>query len=110
MAAAALFLFILIAGNALVGLTGAQKALLGNDLIGILGVVLFLISAVSGAAFLKVAGSVAAGEKWARTAGLGLGILMLPVVPIGTALGFIVMRGLIGREARSWFSPTGPRE
>jgi hypothetical protein len=106
-AAALLFLFILILGNSLVGPGGAVRDLLGNGLLGGAGILLFSVSAAAGMLSLRTAAGVALRDGKARTAGLGLGILLLPLLPFGPVLGGFVLSGLLCGEAGTWFRGPG---
>ncbi len=107
LAAAALFLFILVAGNILVGIDGPGRELLGSRLLGGLGVLSLAASGAAGVLCLKTASGVERREKGARTAGLGLAFLMMPLVPFGPILAAFVLSGLLGQEARTWFGLSG---
>jgi hypothetical protein len=111
-AAALLFLFILILGNSLVGSGGTARELLGNGLLGGAGILLFSASATAGVLSLGTAAGVARRDGKARAAGLGLGILLFPLLPFGPVLGGFVLSGLLGGEAVAWFrgpgTPAGP--
>ncbi len=106
-AAALLFLFILIDGYVLAGLGGAERRLLGNRLLGAAGVLLLAASVAAGVSCLRAAAGLALREKRARAAGLGLGFLLLPLLPFGPVLGAFVLSGLLGGDARAWFPPSG---
>jgi hypothetical protein len=104
MATAALFLFIVVAGSVLVGWRGERSGLLGNAVLGALGIELFAASAVLGVFDLVTAAGVRRRSNWARFLGIFLGVLMLPLVPVGTVLGLFVLTGLLDGGARAWFS------
>ena len=108
LAAAVLLLFILLSGVFIVGLRGARRELLGNDLIGGVGILLFAACVLVGIACLKVARAISNREKRGRIAGFGLGFFMLPGLPFGTVLGGLVIWGLTGRAAGAWFSAAAP--
>jgi len=103
LATAGLFLFILAAGIALVG-GGERAGLLGNALLGATGILLCAASAGAGALDLIAAAGVGRRAAYGRVLGCLLGALMLPLVPLGTVLGIFILSGLVGGEARSWFS------
>ncbi len=107
-ATAGLFLFILAAGAAFVG--GAERsALLGNALLGALGVTLLLISAAAGVIGFIAALGISRGAVWGRVLGIVMGALMLPLFPVGTVLGLFTLTGLLGAAGREWFA-AGPAE
>jgi hypothetical protein len=92
-ATAALLIFIFIVG----------AGLLGSVLLGAAGIFLAAGFAAFGVADLLIAAGIAKGRPWARYVGFALAVLYLPAIPIGTILGIIVLRGLLGRDARDWF-------
>lgn len=106
-ATAALFLFIFVAGAVLVGWGTGPSGLLGSALLGAPGVLLALLFAAFGVADLVIAAGIAKGRPWARLAGSAMAALLLVAVPVGTILGVIALQGLLGRDARDWF--TAPR-
>ena len=103
-AAAALLLFILLSGVFVVGFRGVRRELLGNDLIGGGGILLFAACILFGIACLKTVHAVSRRDKRGRIAGFGLGLLMLPGLPFGTILGGFVIWGLTGKAAGAWFA------
>ena len=102
LATAGLFAFIFFSGAALVG-GGERAGLLGNALLGGLGT--GLAAAAGAAALLDFAAAVGVGRRarWGQALGLFLGVVLLPLVPIGTVLGIFTLAGLLGEEARAWF-------
>jgi hypothetical protein len=106
-ATAGLFLFILVAGSVFVGRSGERSGLLGNALLGALGVILLLASAAAGAFDLLAAVGVRRRAAWGRALGVIAGILMIPLFPVGTVLGFFALTGLLGADGREWFT-AGP--
>ena len=107
-ATAALLLFIFFAGAALIGWHTERSSLVGSALLGAAGIVLAIVFAVFGIIDLVVAAGIAKGRSWSRYAGIVLGILYLVAFPVGTILGFIVLLGLLGRDARDWFGGARP--
>lgn len=103
LATTGLFLFILAAGASFVG-GGERAGLLGSALLGATGVLLCAASAAAGAADLVAAAGVKRRAAYGRGLGCFLGVLMLPLVPLGTVLGAFIISGLLGGQARSWFS------
>jgi hypothetical protein len=103
LATAGLFLFILAAGASLVG-GGERAGLLGSALLGATGVLLCAASAATGAADLVAAVGVKRRAAYGRVLGCFLAVLMLPLFPVGTVLGVFILSGLLGGEARAWFS------
>ena len=103
LATAGLFLFILAAGTAFVA-GDERSGLLGSALLGVTGVLLCSVSAAAGALDLIAAVGVKRRAGYSRVLGGILGFLMLPLFPVGTVLGFFILSGLLGGEARSWFS------
>ena len=103
LATAALMLFIFIIGAAFIGWSGERYGLLGSALLGALGIALFAGSAVLGVVDIVAATAVGRGQVWGRVLGIVLGILMLPLVPVGTVLGIFILIGLLGPEAQDWF-------
>jgi hypothetical protein len=106
-ATAGLFLFILGAGTLIVGRSGERSGLLGSAILGSLGVVLFAASAAAGAIDIMAAVGIRRRAVWGRILGIIVGFLLLPLFPVGTVLGLFVLSGLLGAEARDWFS-AGP--
>jgi len=103
LATAGLFLFILAAGSAFIA--GDERAgLLGSALLGFTGVLLCSASAAAGALDLIAAVGVRRRAGYSRILGCVLGVLMLPLFPVGTVLGAFIISGLLSGEARSWFS------
>ncbi len=103
LATACFFLFILTAGAVLIG-GGERAGLLGSALLGSLGALLFAASAVAGAADIIAAKGVRRRAAYGRVLGVVLGVLMIPLFPVGTVLGIFILGGLLGAEARAWFS------
>jgi len=105
-----LFLFIFTAGAVFIGWGTESYGLLGNALLGATGVFLAVVCAALGVAGISTAAGVARGRAWSRFAGIGLAVLLLVAVPVGTVLGIFALKGLLGSEARAWFgSPNGIR-
>lgn len=111
-ATAGFFFLILAAGAAFVG-GDEGAALLGNALIGALGVALLVISAAAAIVDFVAAAGVARGAGWGRVLGVLSGALMLPLFPVGTVLGLFILTGLLGAAAGEWFAagrgPAAPR-
>jgi hypothetical protein len=103
-ATAGLFIFILAAGLAVVGWRGERPELLGNALIGVPGVFLAAAFLALGMIDIATAAGVRRRAAWARALGVFLGILMLPLFPVGTVLGLYVLTGLLGADGHAWFS------
>lgn len=102
-ATAGLFLFIFVAGSVFIG-RGERSGLVGSALLGAMGIVLFAASAAAGAVDIIAAVGVRRHAKWARFLGVIIGVLMLPLFPVGTILGLFVLAGLLDADARAWFS------
>jgi len=102
-ATAGLFLFILAAGAVLVG-GGERAGLLGSALLGATGVLLCGAAALAGVFDLIAAAGVRRRAGYGRALGIVLGGLMIPLIPVGTVLGVFILSGLLGEEARAWFS------
>ncbi len=107
-ATAALLLFIFISGAALIGWGTERSSLLGSALLGAAGIFLAAGFAVFGIAGLVIASGIAKGRPWARIAGIVMAILLVVGFPVGTILGIIALMGLLGRDARDWFSSLRP--
>ena len=103
-ATAALFLFILLAGAVLIGRSSERSGLVGSGLLGGLGILFFAASAAIGTVDIIAAIAVKQHAAWGRGLGIVLGILMAPLFPVGTVLGIFILGGLMGGEARAWFS------
>ncbi|HUT08439.1 MAG TPA: hypothetical protein VMY15_06310 [Candidatus Latescibacteria bacterium] len=109
-ATAALILFIFLSGAVLVGWGTERAGLLGSALLGAAGIMLAVLFAAYGVFGLFAAAAIAKGRPWSRIAGLVLAVLLLPAFPVGTVLGIIALKGLLGPDARAWFgSPDGAR-
>ena len=102
-ATAALFAFIFITGAVVVGLGSESAGLLGSALLGATGLFIAAGLTAVGVAELFVASGIAKGKPWARFAGIGLAVVSLVAVPVGTVLGIIALMGLLGKDARDWF-------
>ncbi len=100
---AAAALGLVLYGSLILRLTRAEHALLGSALLGGLGILLFGLSFLSGAAALLAAAGIARRKAWGRVGGLVLGGLMLPLLPVGTVLGLFVLTGLTGGDVNAWF-------
>jgi hypothetical protein len=107
-ATAALLVFIFLAGAALVGFGTERAGLLGSALLGATGIVLALGFVAFGIVDLVIAAGIAKGRPWARIAGSVIGVIYLIAIPVGTILGIIMLIGLLGRDARDWFSTGVP--
>jgi uncharacterized membrane protein (DUF2068 family) len=103
-ATAGLFLFIMLAGSVFVRGSGERSGLLGNALLGSLGVVLLLASAAAGAFDLIAASGVRRRTAWGRALGVIAGALLVPLFPVGTVLGLFALSGLLGADGREWFT------
>jgi hypothetical protein len=106
-ATAAFFLFIFLSGAVLIGWGTERASLLGSALLGATGVFLAFGFAVFGVIDLVIAAGIAKGRPWARIAGMAMSLLLLVAVPVGTIIGLIALLGLLGRDARDWFT-SGP--
>ncbi len=106
-ATAGLFLFILVVGSVFVGGSGERSGLLGNALLGTLGIALVLASAAAAAFDLIAAAGVRRRTAWGRALGVIAGILLVPLFPVGTVLGLFALSGLLGADGHEWFS-AGP--
>lgn len=106
-ATAGLFLFIFAAGFVFISGSNERSGLLGSALVGGLGIVLAVASAAVGIIDIITAVGVRRRTSWARLLGVILGVLMLPLLPVGTILGLFIIAGLLGAETREWFT-TGP--
>jgi hypothetical protein len=100
---AAAVLSLVLYGALVLRLTREEHALLGSALLGGLGILVFSLAFLSGAAGLLVAAGISRRKAWGRVGGLALGGLMLPLLPVGTILGLFVLTGLTGGETKSWF-------
>jgi hypothetical protein len=107
-ATAALFIFIFLAGAVFIGWGTERAGLLGSALLGATGIILALGLTAFGVADLVIAAGIAKGRPWARTAGTVIGVIYLLAIPVGTILGIIALMGLLGRDARDWFSTGVP--
>jgi len=102
-----LFLFIFATGFIFISGSGERSGLLGSALLGALGIFLAAGSAAFGVVDIIAAVGVRRRAAWARVLGVILGVLMLPLLPVGTILGIFIISGLLGSDAREWFS-AGP--
>jgi hypothetical protein len=113
LATAGLVAFILVLGTVFVGWSGTRYNLLGGGLFGVAGFASLAVLAAAGIASLLAAGAVRRGQTRGRIAGVLLGVLMLPLFPVGTVLGGFVVAGLLGPASGSWFGAgavsLGPR-
>lgn len=103
---AAALLALFAAGSVLLGPRAGLKDLAGSFFAGAGGLLAGAGLALLGALEIAAARGVAARRGWARAAGIGFAVLWLLFPPVGTVLGALVLKGLIGREASAWF--TGP--
>lgn len=108
-ATAGLFLFIFAAGFVFISGSNERSGLLGSALLGGMGILLAAASATFGAVDIITAAGVRRRASWVRVLGPILGVLMLPLLPVGTILGLFIIAGLLGADAREWFS-TGSAE
>ena len=104
-ATAALFLFIFVSGAVLVGWGTERSGLLGSALLGAAGIFLAVFFAALGVADILIAAGIAKGRPWARFAGMAMAVLLLIGIPVGTVLGVLALKGLLGRDARDWYGP-----
>ena len=108
-ATAALLLFIVLSGAVLVGWGTERSELLGSALLGAAGIMLAAVfSPPSAILDLFIASGIAKGRPWSRIAGHRPGRPPAVAVPVGTVLGIIALKGLLGRDARDWFGSLGP--
>jgi hypothetical protein len=103
-ATAGLFVFILVSGAVFIGPDKERSGLLGSALLGEVGGLLAAASAATGVLDLVAAAAVRRRNAWGRGLGIVLGMLLIPLVPVGTMLGLFVLSGLLGAAAREWFS------
>jgi len=103
-ATAVVLLTIFVFGSLALGLSGKEQAVVGSGILGGLGQAIFAISLLLAVFFFLTARGIARRRAWAKLAGVVLAILMLPGFPIGTVSGILVLAGLLGREAKSWFA------
>jgi hypothetical protein len=103
-ATAGLFAFILVSGAVFVGRNSERSGLLGSALLGGLGGLLATASVAAGVLDIVAAAGVRRRNAWGRGLGIVLGALLVPLVPVGTVLGFFVLSGLLSADAREWFS------
>jgi hypothetical protein len=102
-ATAALVLFIFLSGAVLIGWGTERAELLGSALLGAAGIMLAVLCAACGVFCLFTAAAIAKGRPWSRIAGLVLAIFLMPAFPVGTVLGILALKGLLGADARAWF-------
>lgn len=100
---AAVFLFLVVYGQFVSGHEPALKNLSGMDLILTWGVVIILVSLAFGFLSIFTASGIAKKQKWSWISGLFLGLLLIPLIPLGTIFGVKVIFCLVGQEARDWF-------
>jgi hypothetical protein len=106
-ATAGLFLFILVIGFVFVAGNDKRSDLLGSGLLGLSGAVLVLAFAAAATLDFVAAAGVRRRAGWGRVVGVIVGVLMIPLVPVGTVLGLFVLSGLLGPDGREWFA-SGP--
>ena len=94
---------IILYGALGLGLSRGERALLGGAPFGSLGGIVILLSAILTVAGFITARAISRGRRWGRVAGIILGVVLLPLVPLGTGLGLIALPGLFGEEAVAWF-------
>ncbi len=104
LATAAALLALFAAGNVLLGPGAGLKDLSGSFFAGLGGLLAGAALAVFGVFELAAARGVGSRRAWARAAGIFCAVLWLFFLPVGTWLGALVLRGLIGREASAWFA------
>jgi hypothetical protein len=104
-ATAGLVVFILVIGTVFVGWGGERSRLLGSALFGGFGLLLVVLTVAVGVLAILTARAVARGLPWGRPAGLALGLLVVPLFPVGTVLGFFILKGMIAPGAGEWFNP-----
>lgn len=101
---------------ALLGLAAAGRFILGPGLenlagsffLGAGGLLAGAGLAILGALEIAAGRAVAARRRWARPAGVALAVLWLFFLPVGTVLGAVVLKGLLGRDASAWFAGAAP--
>jgi len=102
--AAAFFLGLFLFASMKAGLSREEVSLLGHPLLGDLGILLAVCSAVFGVGAMIVAGGISRRNAWSRIAGIALGVVILPAIPVGTVFGVFILIGLFGREASAWYA------
>jgi len=100
---AVIFFIGFIIGSVIIGTSGEEGALTGSAIMGGVGLIIAIISAVFGVLYLLTAKGITNKKNWAKIVGIILGILSLPGIPIGTILGIFILIGLLGGEANAWF-------
>jgi len=108
-ATAAALLALFAAGNFLLGSRAGLKDLAGSFFVEASGLLVGAGLAAFGIFELAAARGVGAGCAWARAAGAICAALWLFFLPVGTGLGTLVLKGLLGREASAWFAGSAPR-
>ncbi|HVP91363.1 MAG TPA: hypothetical protein VMS75_09115 [Terriglobales bacterium] len=101
-ATAGLFAFIFVSGSVLIG-GGERAELLGNVLLGRTGASIAAAAAAAGLLDFAAAAGVGRRARWGQALGLFVGVVLVPLVPIGTVLGIFILSGLLGEDARAWF-------
>jgi len=102
-AAAVICLIFFLIGSIILGVSGEEDAAIGSAIMGGTGLVISIITAFFGVVYLITAKGIANKKNWAKIVGIILGILALPSIPIGTAIGIFVLIGLLGPDANTWF-------
>jgi hypothetical protein len=92
------------AGNVLLGPRAGLKDLGGSFFVGAGGLLVGAGLGAFGIFELAAARGVGARRAWARAAGIVCAVLWLLFLPVGTVLGALVLKGLLGREASAWFA------
>jgi hypothetical protein len=103
--AAAFFLGLFLFASMKAGLSREELSLLDHPVLGDLGILLAVLSAAVGVGAMIVAGGISRRKAWSRIAGIILGVIILPALPVGTVFGAFILAGLFGREASAWYAP-----
>lgn len=108
-ATAALLIYILTRGAGLAGGDPERLGLARTMLPGSSNLVASFVLIAAGLILFVISAGVRRGQAWSRYAALAAGVILLPVIVVGTIPGIFIIFGMFGHKAGEWFSGGKPK-
>jgi len=105
---AAAVLFLMIYSQSVAGSEPALKHLSGVDFIISRGLLILIVGLVLSLVSLFTASGLARQKKWAWVTGLLMGVILLPLIPLGTIFGLKMIFCLTSHDSRVWLQLAKP--